>query len=135
MNEEIRILKIGTCPSLSGKSTLTYHICCKGKDICFHLVENSGGGMFAKDWISLEQVEVFLASQEQPTTSSSLNALFKGKSINSGGFLLAILRHEGLMENTEGQKRGYVRSDPTAFMTAIQALMTAKKDKPKKELV
>jgi len=91
--------------------------------------------MFAKDWIPLEQVEVFLAAQEQPTTSSSLNALFKGKSINSGGFLLAILRHEGLMENTEGQKRGYVRSDPTAFMTAIQALMTAKKDKPKKELV
>jgi hypothetical protein len=43
----IRILKIGTCTSLSGRSELTYHLGCNAEsEIHFRVVQNSGNGQF-----------------------------------------------------------------------------------------
>ena len=119
---EIRILTIGSAPSLSGQSTLTYYVGCKDKDICLRLVENTSGGLFSKEWVSLERVNQVL-SGERPVTSSSLHSLFQGKSINSGGFLLAVLLGLGLAEIVEGKKRSYVGRDPAPFISAMQGLM------------
>lgn len=53
----IRILKVANCPSLSGKSTLTYHIGCNGQsDIQFRIVNNTGGGFFSKEWVPLNTI-------------------------------------------------------------------------------
>ena len=44
----MRILKVATCPSSSGKATLTYHIgCTSEEDIQFRVVANRGGGFFS----------------------------------------------------------------------------------------
>lgn len=117
MSEEISILKTGQCPSLSGRSTLTYQIGRKDQEICLRILENTAGGLFGKEWASLE---IVLLALSEPVTSRSLQELFKGKSINTGGFVLAVLLKEGLVKS---DGRGYLRNDPAAFMLSVQSLM------------
>ena len=120
----MRILKIEQCPSLSGNSRLTYHIGCSDQgDIYFRIQDNTASGYYSKEWVSLVHLESMLSAEK--ITSGSLKPLFEGKSINSSGFLFAVLIHEGLIKITEGKRRSYSRCDPTAFMTAIQKLMAS----------
>ena len=121
----MRILKKGSCSSLSGKSTLTYHIGHKDEDVYFRLVENSHPGLFSDEWLSLQQMENLLAAEEYSFSSRtcSLHMLYKGHSINSSGFMLAVLLREGLVGYSEGKKRSYCRCDPSAFYAATQELM------------
>ena len=120
MNKNTRILKVATCPSLSNRSTLTYHIGCKDKEIYIRLFLNSERGLFSREWISLEQIEL---SEGAPITSRFLNVFFKGKSANTAAFLMAVLISEGLIKPIEEKSRTYRRCDPTAFKAAIQALI------------
>lgn len=91
--KEIKPVQTGECPSLSGRSTITYAL---GRDdggaVHLRLLSNSGGGMFCKDWVSAAKVNALLKSG-RPLTSRSLQSLHPGRSINTGGFLLAVLRH------------------------------------------
>ena len=102
--QEMRILKTGECPSLSGKSTLTYQIGCNGdKEVYIALTGNSGKGIFNKDWFALDEIYTLLANQEK-VTSGSLHELFDGRSSNSAGFILAVLLKEGLVKVSAGNK-------------------------------
>jgi hypothetical protein len=51
--ENLRILKIGTCPSLSRASQITYHLALKEDDeqVYLRIAGNSGGGLFAKECV------------------------------------------------------------------------------------
>ena len=54
---ELRILKTGNCPSLSGKSKLTYHIGCTSEfEIQFRVFSNTGSGFFSNEWVSLNSI-------------------------------------------------------------------------------
>ncbi|GAB6194379.1 hypothetical protein [Desulfocastanea catecholica] len=121
----MHVLKTGSCPSLSGKSTLTYHIAHKEKEVYFCLAENTKSGVLSKEWISLQQMEALLATEECTFTSrtSALHTLYKGHSINSGGFLLAVLLKEGLVNYAKGKRRSYCLGDSSVFYAAIHALM------------
>ena len=154
MNEEMRLLKIDNCPSLSGRSTLNYHVGCE-KDQTIHLriYQNSGTGIHSKNWVALAQLDTSMQSDDKPITAGMLKELFKGKSTNTTGFILAALIHEGLIKIDDVVKRTYLRIDPTEFMKGIQALIDAgtslngtpvsdkgkpvktKKDTPKKNVV
>lgn len=117
----MRILKIEQCPSLSGNSRLTYHIGASDQeDIYFRLQDNTASGYFSKEWVSLVHMEPMLNAEK--ITSGSLKPLFEGKSVNSSGFLFAVLIHEGLVERIP-QSRSFVRTDPGKFLLAIKALM------------
>jgi hypothetical protein len=134
MSDEIRVLKIGSCPSVSGRSTLTYHIGCKGdKSTYLRISENTGAGHFSKDWIPLTQLDPLLASDEKPITAGLLRSLFKGKSVNSAGFVIAALIAEGLLKVSEGSLRSYVPMDSTEFKKRIQALLEHEEKPAKKE--
>jgi len=130
MSEEgMRILKEAKCQSLSGRSTLTYKIGCKDdKEVYLCLTGNTGQGVFNKDWISLVQLDSLLASEEKPITSGRLHAIFKGKSANSAGFVLAVLLNEKLLKISKSNLRHYERLDPSEFNAAIQALMALEPD-------
>lgn len=91
----IEIIKIGHCPSLSGKTSLTYHVGRRKNQIYIQLYENSNGGFFCKEWVSLEHLGV---EDQKPISSDSIQAIFKGKSANTGGFLLAVLLQEGFVQ-------------------------------------
>ena len=85
--QEMRTLKTGSCPSFSGRSTLTYKIgCTNDREVYLCLVDNSGSGIFNKESVELAHIDALITSMEKPITSGSLQGLFKGKSSNSAGF-------------------------------------------------
>ena len=50
----VRVLKNGTCPNLSGKSTLSYRIGVnEAGEIMLQLVGNSNPGYFNNEWVAL----------------------------------------------------------------------------------
>ncbi len=59
----IRIIKTASCPSLSGKSRLTYEIACSDNtvdgqsEIALRVSTNTGGGFFSDEWLPLTAVE------------------------------------------------------------------------------
>ena len=117
--ETTRVLKTGSCPSLSGKSKLSYEIGA-GPDsgICMRITKNSGAGMFGKGWVELERVHKLV--NDKPITSTTLAPLFKGGSANSAGFLLAVMKQEGLVQ---ASGRAYERLNGKAFFAEIHKLM------------
>lgn len=111
MSEVIKIIKIGHCPSLSGKTSLTYHVGRREEVIYLQLHGNSNGGFFCKEWVTLERLGV---EDNKPISSDLLQAIFKGKSANTGGFLLAALLNEGLVQLID--KHNYLCCDPSSFI-------------------
>ena len=122
---EVRVLRAATCPSLSGKSKLTYELGCDDKAaLQLRIAKNSGKGMFSAAWVPWERVGALLEGHgDKPVTSHSLWPLFKGTSVNTAGFLLAALKQEGLVRELEGKARGYRRLDPKPFLGEARALM------------
>ncbi|HMW40473.1 MAG TPA: hypothetical protein PKD57_13785 [Saprospiraceae bacterium] len=127
----IRILKVATCPSLSGKSTLTYHIGSNAQsDIQFRIANNTGSGFFSKEWIALDIILDIFDQQpsNKPIVSLLLYPLFQGKSLNTPAFLLAVLRQEGLVCQLQDHPKHYERMSSDAFMAEIEKLIQSKAD-------
>lgn len=131
---KIRILKIATCPSISGKSTLTYHIGYgvlvatvgnANSEILFRVHANSSSGYFSREWISLVAIQQVFAKvpADGAITSYLLHKLFKGKSANTPAFMLAALLAEGLVQPSSIKDRCHDCTDGKAFFTEIQALI------------
>ena len=119
----IKVVKIGSCHNISGKHKLTYQIGCnEAQDFCFRVVENSGGGYFSSEWVTLPAIVKAIETAATPTTSSSLFSLFKGKSVNTPAFLLAVLVNEKLVELHTENTRAYQLTDHKIFITEIKKL-------------
>lgn len=129
MTDELRILKIDTCPTLSNKSTLTYHLGCDEKDELFIRVHaNTGGGFFSQEWIAFQDIQSVLKKHpvEQPFTSILLYPLFRGKSVNTPAFLLAVLKQEGLARPVKDRQRLHHVQDSKAFLDRANKLIASK---------
>jgi hypothetical protein len=122
--DSIRILKTGTCPSLSGRTKLTYEVGGgPGSLISLRITKTAGTGSFSKDWIGLDRVHALLEKQaDKPITSHTLAPLFT--SANNPGFTLAVMKHERLVRPIADNPRCYERLDGKAFFSEIEALMT-----------
>ena len=129
--DEARILKTGTCLSLSGRSDLAYEFGHKDKTILFRISENTGAGHFCKAWISLDVILDLLNKTKEPFSLSVFKTLYPGQSINNTGFLGAALKKEGLIVC---EKRQYIRKDTKAFLADLNKLVKtpAKKSPPRK---
>ena len=126
---QVRILKNGTCPNLSGKLTLSYRIGInEAGQIMLQLVGNSNPGYFNNEWVRYSAVQELLAKQDQgkAITSFVLTPLFRGKSTNSPSFLFAVLKHEGLVKLSESKRRCYDRCSDSAFLASIGKLIDGK---------
>ena len=99
MSEEIKIVKTASCPSLSGNSTITYELGSQGDQQFIRLSGNSAGGLFCKEWVTLELVEQLISGSPK-LTSKILQPLYAGKSSNSAGFLLACMINEKQCANS-----------------------------------
>ena len=135
----VRILKTATCPSLSGKSTLTYSIGANtGGEIGFCIVANSGGGLFNREWVPAASIRALTDAIPKglPVRSSTFAPIFQGKSTNTPGFLTAALLNEAVLQALPDKPRCYQLTDPTAFIAEINGLLEAPveviaPDKPK----
>ncbi|EXI73243.1 MAG TPA: hypothetical protein DIT03_02540 [Candidatus Accumulibacter sp.] len=127
----LRILKIGHCLTVSGKSTLTYHVGCTPESaIQIRLYTNSGKGFLNQDWIPWTAIQERLKPQSGETffTSQVLHALFRGKSLNSPGFLMAVLKAEGVVKASAVKRRCYETVENAGFLAGIERLMASTVD-------
>lgn len=125
--QTVRILKIGSCVTLSGKFKLTYHIGFSGADVQFRIYANIGGGFYSNEWVGAEAIQQAL-SAETLVSAASLHPIFMGKSANTAGFLLAVLKQEGLIVRSTESPRKYLRTDSEAFVAEIQVLIESTVD-------
>ena len=122
----MRILKVASCPTASGKTILTYHIGCNAdNEIKFRVIGNTGGGYFSAEWVAFNAIQPALAKASLPLTSFPLIKLYQGKSTNTPAFLMATLKHEGLVRNLVGKVRGYELLDSGVFMAEMETLIAS----------
>ena len=94
-------------------------------DIQFRISANSNPGYFNDDWVSLSDIQEELDKVPggKPFTSFNLLPLYRGKSMNSPGFLFAALRQEGLVDRSKESQRCYAFGDVKGFTAAVKALV------------
>ena len=120
----IQAIHTGECPSLSGQSTLTYAIGRHSEDHSLHLriVANSGGGMFCDEWASGSAIDALVQSSTV-LISRSMCELHAGRSINTGGFVLSVLKHLGLVRvNAENSRHHEMVPGTTFEQVALEAM-------------
>ena len=140
VDSAVRIVKVGHCPSLSGKSKLTYQIGSVGKDdIRVRVVGNTAPGTFDDSWVGLHAIEDAFEKcrKGEPITAVALDKLYRGRSMNTPFFVFAALKAEGLVKTAKDSPRGYERADSKAFVAKMQAQLKGTQDgqgstKPKK---
>jgi hypothetical protein len=128
---QIRILKLSTCNTLSGRSTLTYQVGCNDEsEVYIRVTQNSGNGQFNSDWIPLATIDKLLTAHpaDKPMTSRAMQPVFRSKSANSPAFLFACLLAEGLVKAGAEKDSGYLLGDIEAFKQAMSALIAAGTD-------
>jgi hypothetical protein len=125
----MRVLKIGNCPTQSGKGKLEYHIGYEGESkILFRVTANSGGGYFSPEWVSFASIQDAFTQGQKPLTSFALYSLFSGKSINTPAFLFAALKAEGLVQADEDFPRCYVEVATDGFKAEMTKLIASGTD-------
>ena len=122
-NSPIRILKNASCPTLSDKGTLGYHIGINANnELLIRVATNSGGGYFSSEWVTFSTALNLLQNADKLLTSYSLLTLFKGKSVNTPAFLFAALKSEGLIATDIANPRCYALMPTDAFMAQMAIL-------------
>jgi len=127
LDASIRQLKTATCNSLTGNSTLTYQIGCQSDNsIYLRITGNSGGGFFSNEWISLDHaLQALEEGPENELTAISLYPLFRGKSVNTPSFLMAVLKHLKLVQTITGKIRHHDLLDPKPFLEQTKKLISS----------
>jgi hypothetical protein len=129
----IQILKEATCPTSSGKSTLTYQV---GKDksgaIYLKVFGNDGGGFWSPEWVAYTSVAQSISDwpNDQGITSMAFRKVFRGKSANTPGFLVAVLCAEKILEPVGDKKRVHQACDPATFLASLEEPPQATGKKP-----
>ncbi len=137
-HQSIRIIKKGNCPSISPNSdaTLSYDVSYNDDsssdtdDILFRVSGNTGGGYMNTTYWSLKEVLDILSSvdNEDHFKSTLFAPIFRGKSANSMGFAVAVMRQEKLLAPVPGKPFSSMKNlSETAYRKALQKL-------PKKSL-
>ena len=120
--DHIKSIYQGECLSLSGRSTLTYALGRSTEDGTLHLAitGNSGGGMWCKDWASASAIQDVVLGVSG-LTAKSFHVLHAGRSINTGGFVLAALKDLGLIRTNEENTRLHEHVPTTTFEQVAMA--------------
>ncbi len=118
-----RILKNASCPTLSDKGTLGYHIGITTDDeLLIRVATNSGNGYFSSEWVPVKSALNLLETADKPFTSFALLSLFKGKSVNTPCFLFAALKSEGFVVVDGNNPRCYALMPIDSVMAQIATL-------------
>ena len=130
----VTIVKSATCPSVSGKSEIGYQV---GRDgvgnVALRLASNTGGGFFSEEWVPLRAIEQVLQANatKNGLSSGALRTVFRGKSVNTAAFLLAVLKAEGAVRPREGKTRVYDVADFAGFVAALTAATASRAPRSK----
>lgn len=114
----------GECPSVSGRSILTYAIGRHDESGELHLriVDNSGKGMWFNGWAAAKDIDSIVSGATE-LTAKSFHALHPGKSINTGGFVMAVLCDLGLIRANEENTRLHEHVPATTLEKVVMLRM------------
>ncbi len=128
VNDPFEVIYTGTCESLSGRSDLTFVIGRHTGDgtLSLAIAANSGGGMFCKDWVSAGAIQDVVLGESE-LTAKSFHQLHAGRSINTGGFILAALKELGLIRAKEENTRLHEHVPGTTFEKVVSVAMAQAK--------
>ena len=132
----MKTIKERSCPGLSGNNTLTYEIGMENDEsFWLRLVKSSGGGFLCKDWVAMATVIDTLRQAPVPFTSYELHKLFAGKSVNTLGFVMAVLKHEGLVTPAPDKQQAFVIDDLDVALEKFRSRISkgASASSPKKK--
>lgn len=120
--DPIEAIHKGECQSLSGRSVLDFAIGRHTEDGTLHLAitGNSGGGMWCKDWCSASALQDVVLGEGE-LTAKSFHQLHAGRSINTGGFILAALKELGLIRANDENTRLHEHVPGTTFEKVVSA--------------
>jgi hypothetical protein len=120
---------VGTCPSLTNRSTLTYAIGRDQQDQSLHLaiIGNSSAGMFCKDFTSAEQIDSIVVGSLE-LTSTAFQVCHPHRSTNTAGFILAVLSDLGLVRRGKVNTRMHEHVEGTSFEQVAMARVEAGKE-------
>ena len=120
----IRVLKNGNCPSLTARSTLGYQLGLKDEsELYLRLVSNTGSGFFSKEWVACSVIEQLINGSAE-LTSTSFKAIFPNKSVNTGGFVMAVIKALGLIQPNPQNSRWHQQVPEMSFdQVAIEAMV------------
>jgi hypothetical protein len=105
--EAIAPVRSNTIRKLSERSSgrITYRIGIgEAGAVYLAVTDNEGGGYFSPEWVPLARVRACLADHldsGEAFATPMLRGAYRNRSVNNGGFLAAILRHEGLLGPAE----------------------------------
>jgi hypothetical protein len=116
----------GQSDSLTSRSVLTFlagHDS-KTNEPMLRILRNSGRGMFCRDWAPIALIDTILAKAD-PVTARTFNDVHPGKSINTGGFILAILKDLGVVQAKDDNTRHHERVAGKTVLEALAARIAA----------
>lgn len=134
--DPIKAIHEGECPSISGRSTLTFVVGRHEEAGTLHLriAGNSGKGMWFDGWASAEAIDQIVRGAAQ-LTAKSFHSLHPGRSINTAGFVLAALKELGLIRANDENTRIHEHVPTMTFEKVALAVIdpsAAKKSKAAK---
>jgi hypothetical protein len=126
-DNQYQTVLVGQAKALSAKSKglIGFELALNIDDKCRYLrmTTNSNGGLFSKEWVSLDEVFALLEQQnlDKPFKSSVFKAVIKGGSANNVSFISAVLRSEEL---------GLIlKSEKSQFLHMVNPLLVNQRDR------
>lgn len=120
-------ISTSTCPSLTNTSKISYMVATDPfGNLYFQIINNSATGKFSGEWIAYNDIKSALPIGT--FSSVPLRTLYRNKSLNTPGFLLAALLNEGVVEKEAGKRLLYRACPDDAFLAEMQELIDAEID-------
>jgi hypothetical protein len=131
--DPIDVVHQGECLSISGRSTLDFAIGRHSEDGTLHLAitGNTGGGMWHRGWCSARAIQDIVLG-EGNLVAKSFHVLHEGRSINTGGFVLAALKELGLIRTNAENTRIHEHHPGTTFEKVASAYIASHPTPPPK---
>ncbi len=126
----VQLIHTGKCPTLSERSTLTFHVGVLDGNTYIRVYSNTGGGMHSKIWMPVAEILDLLEKhpKDRTITPYVLHKLFINRSANDGPFYFAVCLYLKLVKPSQ-KKRQYVYESSDAFLAQIDKFKAAKAGK------
>ena len=129
-NPTYHLLKSDHAPKLGPRSTggISYVVLADEarQHLYLQITGNDGGGYWSREIVALPNIERCLPEKaDEAFPAKRLASAFTGRSSNNGGFLAAVLHHEGLLALADGkdQRAAHVLAgDWSAWSSAMLAI-------------
>ena len=117
----ITSLRTDQCLSLSGRSMLTYELGCDSNErLHLRVTHNTGKGHHNPSWVDYDAVEPLLMAATT-LSASALAKLFVGTSVNTAGFVMAALKHLGVLQAVTDKRHAYQYVEGVDWKALLQA--------------